>query len=49
MLCIAGEEKRVSVSGHNSRQVSVDMSQEYAELVAKENEAEVFDDTEQDG
>ncbi|KAK3091257.1 hypothetical protein FSP39_018351 [Pinctada imbricata] len=44
-----GEEKKVSVSGANSRQVSVDMSQEYAELMAQENEAAVFDEAEQEG
>ncbi|XP_056019682.1 multiple PDZ domain protein-like isoform X12 [Ostrea edulis] len=37
-----GEETRVSVSGHTSRQVSTDMSQEYAELMAQDN---VFQET----
>ena len=42
MICIQGEETRVSVSGHTSRQVSTDMSQEYAELMAQDN---VFQET----
>ncbi|XP_061191832.1 multiple PDZ domain protein-like isoform X3 [Saccostrea echinata] len=32
-----GEDTRVSVSGRTSRQVSTDMSQEYAELMAQDN------------
>ena len=42
MICVLGEETRVSVSGHTSRQVSTDMSQEYAELMAQDN---VFQET----
>jgi hypothetical protein len=41
-ISILGEETRVSVSGHTSRQVSTDMSQEYAELMAQDN---VFQET----
>lgn len=41
-LTFSGEETRVSVSGHTSRQVSTDMSQEYAELMAQDN---VFQET----
>lgn len=37
-----GEETRVSVSGHTSRQLSTDMSQEYAELMAQDS---VFQET----
>lgn len=41
-LTFSGEETRVSVSGHTSRQLSTDMSQEYAELLAQDS---VFQET----